>query len=275
MKIAKRLGQILRGPKPARNLVGRVLWLTGACRLFTIKRDGYQLRFFPTSLSLSYWICPQGRDEDEQVLRSFLTAESVFVDVGANVGTLTCLAASLVGPKGRVLCVEANPKTATFLRQNIALNGFDNVEVMNAAVGAESGHIYVTQKRADDMNVVSEGEGGLSVPLRRLDDVAQGYPKIDLLKIDVEGYERYVLQGAQDVLQKADVVMIEAYDENTRPFGYGAAEILKLLQEAGFTCYLVDRDRNASTAGEVFATCENVLGVRSVDQLVSRGYRIR
>jgi hypothetical protein len=60
-RLSGRLAELLKGERPIRNLVGRLLWQTGLCRRFTIRKNGYVLRFFPSSVSCAYWIDPDAR----------------------------------------------------------------------------------------------------------------------------------------------------------------------------------------------------------------------
>ena len=114
------------------------------------------MRFFPSSVSCAYWIDPDARADDERVVTRLLDPGGTYVDVGANVGTLAAAAAAKVGPSGRVVAVEANPTIAGFLRENMRLNGFGHVQVHNRAVGSAPGTIRISQRRADDMNFVSD-----------------------------------------------------------------------------------------------------------------------
>ena len=161
-----------------------------------------------------------------------------YVDVGANVGTLAAAAAAKVGPSGRVHAVEANPTIAGFLLENMRLNGFSHVHVHNRAVGAAPGTIRISQRRADDMNFVSADGDGITVEMTTLDDLAGDLGSIDLLKIDVEGFEKFVLEGAAKTLAAARNVYIELFDENFARYGYGSREILDRLTAAGFTCFV-------------------------------------
>ena len=74
--------ELLKGDRPVRNLAGRLLWQTGLCRRFTIRKDGYVLRFFPSSVSCAYWIDPDARADDERVVTRLLDPGGTYVDVG-------------------------------------------------------------------------------------------------------------------------------------------------------------------------------------------------
>jgi len=171
-----------------------------------------------------------------------IRAGELFVDVGANIGAYTVLAASIPG----VRCAAFEPAPDTFerLTENIRLNDFGSrVKANQLAAGAEDGEIVFT-KGLDSVNhVVSAHENfadGISVPARRVDTVLRGENPV-IMKIDVEGYEMRVLQGAEGIL-KSDMllaVVLEMNGSGTR-YGIDDREIDKLMVDHGFVARSYD-----------------------------------
>jgi FkbM family methyltransferase len=218
-----------------RLLAGRILWRTGLCRRLLITTDLYRLRFFPTALSCALWTDPRARQSDEDFYRRYLRRDDTVVDVGANVGTLALAAAALVGAGGRVFAIEAHPRTYRYLLENIALNGCENVSAVHAAVGDKRALISFSDGRLDDQNHVDKG-GPLAVPVERLDDLVPARP-VHLLKIDVEGYELFVLRGAATLLAGTECVYFECSEKGYARYGYGVSDVLSLLDREGFTVW--------------------------------------
>jgi FkbM family methyltransferase len=158
------------------------------------------------------------------------------VDVGANIGVYTAALASAVGPRGRVLAFEPEPSNVERLRENVARNGFANVDVHAVAL-AGSGDRAVLHLAADPMyhstGEVSEGRAvhaEIAVEARTLDDVWQeaGRPAVSFVKIDTEGTELSVLEGAEHVLEaKRPTLIVETRDSRIEPWlaerGYAAS----------------------------------------------------
>jgi len=123
------------------------------------------------------------------------------VDVGANIGYYMLLLRRLVGPAGSVTCFEPEASNFAELDRNLHLNGLDNVRLVRAAVGAQDGEIPFLS----GLNgVVTDAEGADDrVPIVRLDSAhtAMDRPP-DMIKIDVEGYEGEVLEGARSLLSE-------------------------------------------------------------------------
>lgn len=144
-----------------------------------------------------------------------LRDDDLFVDVGANIGSYTVLAAAVAG--AHAICVEPDSGTAQSLRRNIEINKLQHrVEVVEAALGASSGTVRFTLGLDTENRVASSSEGGLvtAVPLRTLDEVV-GLRQPLAIKLDVEGFEEQVLLGATTTLALPSLLAVES--ENSSP----------------------------------------------------------
>ncbi len=136
---------------------------------------------------------------------------STIIDVGANVGFFTLLAAKLAGKKGTVLSFEPDPTSFSLLARSIERNNFRNVRLYQESVSNVDGqkllHLSVTQNRGLHSMATDFGGQSILVPSARLDTVAKtlGIGPIDLLKIDVEGAEPEVLEGAESLIYESKV----------------------------------------------------------------------
>lgn len=186
-----------------------------------------------------YW--GEWEPDETWLLRKILRPGDIFLDVGANVGYFSLLAASIVGEQGRVIAVEAVPPTAELLQRNIDLNGFRNVEVHNCAASDTPGQLNIGRP--------SHGSGQSSLRLRgdsvtqwevqaqRLDDLIGQELPLRFVKMDIEGAECLALKGAANMLSRADAPMVicEVTDSYLRELGSSALELLKLMEGYGFT----------------------------------------
>ncbi|MGA3017204.1 MAG: FkbM family methyltransferase [Bryobacteraceae bacterium] len=187
-------------------------------------------------------------------LDQFLKPGMTVIDAGANAGLYSLFAARRVGPAGAVLSFEPSEREFLRLQQNIALNGLRNVRAMRAALTDEDGEAEM-QIAGDD----HEGQNTLGsfvhqgvellraerVTLRRLDTVQaqERLTRIDLIKMDVEGGEARLLQGARGVLQEfRPLILFEASDGALRTQGSSREQLLALLREAGYLIYATGSD---------------------------------
>lgn len=145
------------------------------------------------------------RRETNWICRT-LPPGGTFVDVGANVGYFTALAASLVGPKGRVLAVEPCTRAADQLEHMVAHNALGSVVVERCALGSQVGEAALPVLPLESRNLTPSLLESSSVTemvrLDTLDHLLQVHrvSSVDVLKIDVEGYEPRVLAGGAEVL---------------------------------------------------------------------------
>ena len=137
--------------------------------------------------------------------------DGLVVDAGANIG-LSTMTLALARPGCPVIAVEPSAVNAGFLRQNLAANGFDNVEVVEAAMSDRAGTLDVLQNGAWSHVVgqanISPGLAGTPVPVVTLDGLAQGRGPVVFVKIDTEGHEPHVLAGGRAVIERDRPLML-------------------------------------------------------------------
>ncbi len=138
-----------------------------------------------------------------KVWQEFLKLGDLFIDVGANVGAYSVLAASL---GAEVIAIEAAPDTFELLEENIDLNGFKDVTLLNAAASNFIGETKFT-KGFDSVNRISD-DGTDTVKTVTIDSII-GDKKVKGMKVDVEGFELNVLQGAKIALQEQRISLLQ------------------------------------------------------------------
>lgn len=135
-----------------------------------------------------------------ELFRAHVRDGDLVLDLGAHVGYYTLLASVLVGPRGRVFAFEPHPRNARYLRRHVHVNGCRNVEVLECAAYDRSGRVGFRFGVGSGTGRVAES-GAVEVPAVRLDEfVAERGIVPDVVKIDVEGGERPVLDGAREML---------------------------------------------------------------------------
>jgi FkbM family methyltransferase len=179
--------------------------------------------------------------ESAQV-RKYLKPGMTFVDVGANVGYYTLLAASLVGRGGRVLAFEPSPYAFDRLIKTIERNGLAQVEAFQSGLGDAAGELQLFMPREPGNHtpsMVPNGEGRpLNVAVYRLDDwlAEHEVTRVDLMKIDVEGFEPNVVRGAAEFIERGKVraILCEFNKYWLEENGCSSPELYELLTGLGF-----------------------------------------
>jgi FkbM family methyltransferase len=183
------------------------------------------------------------------VIHALVEPGDTVLDIGANAGFFTLLAAARVGPRGRVLAFEPLPGVRRDLEANVGLNRFGNVTIHGAAVSdrkatltlfeGPQGHKGLSSLRPIDMAVQS-----LAVPAIALDDLAGEIGPVKLAKIDVEGAELLALVGASKLIARdRPHLVIEFTDEYLRSFGHSAALLAEWLFDHGYAVYRIEETR--------------------------------
>lgn len=169
--------------------------------------EGLKLRLVPDN---NYTECLIARGEpveaaELQTFRSLVKGKRVlFYDIGGNAGIFSLIVAQVAKAGSRIIAFEPNPEMQRRFARNVALNGFDNIEIRPVALGPAEGEAFLSIVKAGNLGQASlsdlAGGAGYRVPLRRLpDEMAspEGYDRT-LMKIDVEGHEPGVLAPLLD-----------------------------------------------------------------------------
>src|SRR5271157_2987205 len=192
----------------------------------------------PVNTSIAKMLFTGSFEKDEiSFLRNSLKAENIFLDIGANYGIYTILASKLVGPKGHVYSFEPSRRELKVLNHNIEMNHLNNVTVIDCAVSNHTGTAQLAIARDGGLNSFADThrpdqkiELWQNVKTISLDEFVVKYSiqKVDFVKIDVEGAEKLVFEGAENLLTslQATTVLFEASDFNARGFGYTVKDFL-------------------------------------------------
>lgn len=266
---------IIRQTHPVKFLLSRVLMKTGLSERLLITFPEYSLRFYPTPQLAEMWINPDYSRIEERFIGDYLRKGDIVIDVGANIGLITLRCGKIVGSQGAVHSIEAHPRVFRYLQGNIAVNNLKNVTAYNFGVSNARGTLSFTDKMWDEINSVadqSDIEGVISIPSETLDAIVQISGEIDLLKIDVEGYEKFVFEGAERILQMTQCIFFESNKEHYQHFGYRGIDIYSILRSRKFT---ILRSVNETTLTEVTddyesMNTENLIAVRNIQDLLDR-----
>jgi FkbM family methyltransferase len=163
------------------------------------------------------------------------------VDVGANVGYFTLLWAA-ADPGNIVVALEPSPLVLPYLERNVRSNNFaGRVEIRRSAAAAGQGRARFSTvcDEATGWGRLAGGEdrtGVLEVPTERLDSIVAGDERVSFLKIDVEGAEAAVLEGASALLmsKRIDNIYLEVNRPGARALGYSEEQALELLRAADY-----------------------------------------
>lgn len=280
------LGSVVRHPGNRHHRVRAVLrfvWWQLRKRLVkrpAVVRVGATGRFqavgdSPFSSMVVYTGLPEW-DEMNFLLRVLRPSDG-FMDIGANVGFYTVLASTIV--KGPLLAFEANPRNLEVLREQVKLNQLANAEVFGTALGNSNGELSFFDSGRETGSIASEKDAGaklITVPCSRLDDCLAGrsLPDFVVAKMDVEGCENLILEGAASVLGsgRISVWLFERNEVALQKHGGSGEELLATFCKHGYSIHYWDEERKrlGKKGDECDSERENYLACRDVGAVERR-----
>jgi FkbM family methyltransferase len=174
-----------------------------------------------------------------EVYKTLLSKNDTIIDVGANIGILSIIGAKIVGEKGKVFAFEPVPENYDSLVNNIKLNRLSNINAVKKAVGEKKGklEIYLAKNSIGTHSFIEKENHVIAakevVQVISLDNYLKDEKSIDVLKVDVEGFEPYVFRGATKTLQKTKYLLFEYNREDTEE-NYGIDNYINLLKDFNF-----------------------------------------
>jgi FkbM family methyltransferase len=252
-------------PRPLGTLKFLGAWLVPWRPAFGVRAAGSNLAFFVHHRdTIGRHIAKYGTHEPlvTRWMAEFLSAapRGIAIDIGANLGWHAVHAARHPNVE-TLVAFEPDPFNAWLLERNLAENGIENVIVENRAVGAAPGvaklHRYKGANYGRHSIAADHGYGSRSVPVTDLDGALAalglaGRP-VSLIKIDVEGYEPAVVEGASGTLGRTDALIVEYSPDLSRAGGLSTNDMMQRLQAAGFAPFVLlpDSGTTRTDAGEL------------------------
>jgi len=181
---------------------------------------------------------------ERRFLAGVLAAGSVVVDAGANIGIYSRFLSRCVGAGGRVHSFEPSPDNFAHLKS--ALANVTNVTLNQLAVGekTEDSMLYVSEELNVDHRAyptAREPRRAISIRTTALDDYFKPGTRVDLIKMDIQGYELHALQGAERVISDNPQInlLVEFWPYGLRCAGASEKDLVAFLRHKGFRCFLV------------------------------------
>lgn len=210
--------------------------------------ENLEMKLFRDSV-LSKLIYKGFEVDETSFVKLLLNEGDVFVDIGANVGLFSLIASQKVGASGMVISFEPTPVTFERLQENINLNHLKNIDARRVALSDQAGSMdfYISENGHDAWNSLAPSKDSklqkvINVPVSTLDEELNSVDKskVRLIKIDVEGWEKFTLMGGENFLKEYEpILLIEFTDQNTFNAGYMVQDIYMLLEKWGYAWYKI------------------------------------
>ena len=225
-----------------------------------------------------------GFENDEiEFVTKYVKAGDIFIDIGANIGLFSLVASPIVGLQGKVISYEPTPKTYNRFIENIKLNRITNINAKNIGLSDSESYLNlnISDSGYDAWNTFAPNEVGnkskftstVNVKVMTLDQELDELNKanISLVKIDVEGWEKFVLLGGESFFRKySPVVMIEFTEENTFAAGYYVYELFDLLLDWGYKWYSYNDHNLIPEIKRLRYPYTNLIAIKNIEHVKDR-----
>ena len=233
-----------------------------------IQLGGFRMHVHADDVWVSRHLSEEGIWEplETEIVKRRVQAGDVALDLGANIGYYTLLLSQLVGNRGHVFSFEPDPTNYALLSENVALNGCQNVTLVNAAVSDAPGrlplHLSNDDNRGDHrlFGRPDEDRSSVMVEVIQLDQYLADHQRVvDFVKLDIQGAEGHALEGMRALIRhNRDIeLLLEFWPEGLRRCGTDPAALLGSLQAEYFVLYHVHRGEpiTRTTPREECETC--------------------
>ncbi|MFI5218344.1 MAG: FkbM family methyltransferase [Bacteroidia bacterium] len=222
----------------------------------TVVRNGFKFEL-DIHEAVDHFIYFGFKESAREALYSLVKQGMVVLDVGANIGETSIMFSNLVKSEGKVYCFEPDDLNFKKLSRNISINGIKNIEPFQIGLGNENKKaklFNVRESNSGMKRVLNDASGNFDfteINIRTLDALGEERKinHIDLIKIDVEGFEFNVLTGASETLKRyKPILFIELIDNNLREQGADSAGLINFLSSLGYSVTHSESGRKLTSA---------------------------
>jgi len=188
--------------------------------------------------------------EETEFISTYVKKGDIVIDIGANIGLYTLLAAKKTGKTGKVISFEPTPEIFFRLEENIKGNNFTNIDSRNIGLSHKKDNLifFVSNNGYDAWNSLAPSKDSklqnrikidvstLDIELKEVDK-----SKITFVKLDVEGWEKFVILGGTEFFTNySPLVMVEFTEKNTLNAGYHVHELYDIMIDLGYKWYRIE-----------------------------------
>jgi FkbM family methyltransferase len=166
--------------------------------------------------------------EHKVMLEQVLKPGMMVLDIGANIGYYALMELGMIGPSGKLVAVEPSPSNVELLKRNLALNGYDGIEVHQAAVSDQSGVKQFFLSEMSNLNTFHDtGTGSLHLSGKTVEVKTCTVPELmagrkpDLIRMDVEGHEIEVINGVLPAIERGEMAPMIIFETHLSRYGAG------------------------------------------------------
>lgn len=261
------------------------LWFLRAVRGHTtdirLRNKPFVVDLSDTVVSFSLLAFKQYEPEETALLEQLVQRDFRIVDVGAHIGYYSTLFAELAGENGRVLAIEPDVRNVAVLKRNIEVRGLGpQVDVRQGAAGATAGTLRLHRAKTgnrgdnrmygDDTDTASFSDD--TVEVFRVDDLVADWDRVDLIKMDIQGFEAVAIEGMRETLARCPQISVlsEFWPQGIRLAGADPQAYLNIYKNMGFSIWEV-RDNRLEKIASLSKLVSRMGNTAYTNLLIARG----
>jgi FkbM family methyltransferase len=223
----------------------------------TVIRDGIRYELDPSCM-MQWYVYWDFKEKQRERLYSLVGPGDVVLDVGTNIGETLLHFSRLVGPDGFVYGFEPDPVNFEAGMRNVEMNAVENVHIFSIGISDKQDSLRLFRVDPNNLGmnrILSETEAEgyqdfTTIDLDALDNIvhANEIDRVNVMKIDIEGYEMHALRGARDLLAKhRPRLFIEVGYTRLIQNGTSPTELVRLLEDNGYSVRHAETDENITS----------------------------
>jgi FkbM family methyltransferase len=193
-------------------------------------------------------------------LKKNLKLKDFVIECGSNIGAHSFIIAKLVGPEGKVFCFEPTDYANTLLKTNLLLNSFENIIIEKKILSNNENKLAIKYmvsdlNHEDSFNIPEDLS---NIPITSIDQYQYNFDKLSLIKIDVDGYDYKVLEGALNTIKKyKPIVIIELCEFTLNRAGDSIQDILNFFSLIDYEGFYISKNKKILSFEEVLRLSSN------------------
>lgn len=221
-------------------------------RQFSLRQcvlDGHSFLLIPDDVGVTLEIACTGSYEAQnlQLYKEAIRPGMTVIDIGAHIGLFTLAAARITGSRGKVIAFEPDEHNFNLLQQNVAINGYWNVECRKQAISSKTGfaNFFPSPFNTGDHRLLFKGatRNPINIETLSLDDFIEQTPMgIDVIKMDIQGAEAEAFKGMQHILESNPQIVLfcELSPSMLAEVGADPLTFLQSIEQLGFLLHFID-----------------------------------
>lgn len=208
--------------------------------------------------------------EEFSLIKCYLKKKSVVADVGTNMGFYTIWMSKFVKAGGHIHCFEPDATNFERLKKNCGLNNLENVVLNNIALSDSDGVVSFTKSLDGENHIaISNVENTVSIPTRTFDSYCtiNRIAHLDYIKVDIEGFELFFLRGAQELLQRkaVDIIQLEINNRVTNS-NTTVNDLLEAIKQHDYSLCRFNTDQRQLEQVDFSVSRENYFAVANLEK---------